>query len=109
MYGFDVKDVTWIEWIITYCSHTPYYLVKHFRSSIFLLMGDGLLKVQLIGTSPFHSPKVSAHKKFKYQRSSYNCMVWSTHVSNIVSRAKVVASWALSQGVQCSIYCTRYT
>ena len=29
----------------------------------FFLMGDGLLKVQRMGTSPFHSPKVSAHKK----------------------------------------------
>ena len=26
-------------------------------------MGDGLLKVQRMGTSPFHSQKVSAHKK----------------------------------------------
>ena len=32
-------------------------------TSIFFLMGDGLLKVQRMGTSPFHSPKVSAHKK----------------------------------------------
>ena len=29
----------------------------------FFLMGNGLLKVQRMGTSPFHSPKVSAHKK----------------------------------------------
>ena len=29
----------------------------------FFLMGDGLLKVQRMGTSPFHSPKVSAHKR----------------------------------------------
>ena len=36
-----------------------------FRISVefFFLMGDGLLKVQRMGTSPFHSPKVSAHKK----------------------------------------------
>ena len=30
---------------------------------LFFLMGVGLLKVQRMGTSPFHSPKVSAHKK----------------------------------------------
>ena len=29
----------------------------------FFLMGDGLLKVQRMGTCSFHSPKVSAHKK----------------------------------------------
>ena len=31
--------------------------------TFFFLMGDGLLKVQRMGKSPFHSPKVSAHKK----------------------------------------------
>ena len=28
----------------------------------FFLMGDGVLNVQWMGTSPLHSPKVSAHK-----------------------------------------------
>ena len=37
-----------------------------FADFVFLI-GDGLLKVQRMGTSPFHSPKVSAHKKLSRQ------------------------------------------
>ena len=41
-----------------------YFLVFRFMASVFFfLMGDGLLKIQRMGTSPFYSPKVSAHKK----------------------------------------------
>ena len=51
-------------------SGTGHYGVGHYGGTVlisivvfFFLMGDGLLKVQRMGTSPFHSPKVSAHKK----------------------------------------------
>ena len=37
-------------------------ILSDFIIVFFFLMGDGLLKVQRMGTSPFHSPKVSAHK-----------------------------------------------
>ena len=44
--------------------HSVFLGGKSRRSRIFFfLMGDGLLKVQRMGTTPFHSPKVSAHKK----------------------------------------------
>ena len=43
-----------------FCQTDFYQKIVHY---IFFLMEDGLLKVQWMGTSPFHSPRVSTHKK----------------------------------------------
>ena len=47
--------------IVRHCDRNDF--VYNFMNNILFLDGDGLPKEQRMGTSPFHSPKVSAHKK----------------------------------------------